>query len=532
MSDATPTLPAVLGLGVLGAVGVALFLARESLDWNEWGPPLVVFGGAVVGGLGLAVTMGRDEEEAGAVEAAGHTEDLTRRRADALQALAALESQESQMSPEDYQAERRALLTMGAAAMRQLDQERTGPSSASPSLAFSTGDSVSNPNALAEGVAKLTDALTSGAIDADTYAKAVSALSAAQQAPAAPREDPLAPAAPVAPTPPSRPPVTKASSSSSGLSPQWTGAIYAAVGFALIGTLLYFVQTEAEPRREGAGMTGNQELGTGERPPASTEGAFMEAAKGNAQAALAADPNDIVALNTLTQLNFNAPQQAWTYNQKAREVEPDNADALVYEAVITTIMGMPDKAQEKFDAVLAKHPDHGPGWAYKGLTLMEAQQYAAAVAPLEKAMALGVNDHAITNALNVARAGGPVAGGGAPPAPPPQAAGGAVIASGMVDLDTSRSTFAGKKVFVSIADPASPRPPLAAIQLPPGPFPMAFSITEANKLAMGGDRPIPATVILTVRLDADGNAMPAPTDPVAKMPNVASGTTGLSLTLK
>jgi hypothetical protein len=533
MSDTTPSLQASLGLGVLGAMGVTLFLVRDSLEWEVWGPPLVVFGGAVAGGIGLALTMGRDEAEAGAVEAAGETEDLEQRRADALQALAALESQQSQMAPEDYAAERKALLAMGADAMRRLDHAGNAPVPAAPA-APAPGAPVSNPNALAEGVTRLTEALARGDIDEITYAKAVAALSDTQAAPVPQQATmPVVPPDPVAApvAAPVVPPAMPASKPAPGLAPQWTGAIYTVVGLGLIGTLLYFVSNDAGPRREGAGMTGNQELSSGERPPASTEGAFQEQLKEKMKERLAANANDLEALNTLTQLNFADSQQAWTYNRKALEVDPENPDALVNEALITAMMGMPDKAHEKFDAVLAKHPENAGGWAYKGMVLMQAERYADAIAPLEKAIQLGLKDPQLSNALAVARAGGQPSAR-PPMGSPPPAAGGAVIASGTVDLAPARNTYAGKKVFVSVADPASPRPPLAAVQLPPGPFPMTFEITEGHKIAMGGDRPIPDTVILTVRLDADGNAMPEPSDPVAKMPGVAKGTTGMKLTLE
>lgn len=518
MSDSKISLQAGLGIGVLATVAGTFFAARDALDWSEWGPPLVVFGGAVVGGIGLAVTMGRDDAEAAAVEAAGHREDLERRRTDALEALAALETQKPQMDPEDYQAERKALLARGAEAMRELESGQA--SAPSPSQ-----------DSLAEGVQRLTAALQRGEIDEVTYAKAVAALSTAQSA-AAP-----APTAP-APTPASPPPAKQ-----EGLAPQWIGAIYTAVGVAVVGGLLYFVQNDAQPRREGAGMTGNQELSSSQSPPASAEPAFLAAAKEKAQLDLAANPNDLTALNTLTQLNFSTPAEAWKYNEQARKIAPDDADALVYEAVITTIMGMPDKAQAKFDAVLAKHPEHGAGWAYKGLTLMEGKRFAEAVEPLEKAISLGIQDRDIMSALAVAKNGGKAPAMGAPGGPsaaPPHPPGGpsphgssAVIAGGTLDIDPGRSSFKAQVIFVSVKDPAMPGPPLASVRLPPGPFPMTFQITEADKIPMMGNRPVPENVILSVRMDDDGNATTrSPSDPQVVIEKLSKGSKDLTLTLK
>ena len=97
-------------------------------------------------------------------------------------------------------------------------------------------------------------------------------------------------------------------------------------------------------------------------------------------------------------------------------------------------------------------------------------------------------------------------------------------------------TYAGKiegpSLFVSVKDPSKPGPPLAAKQLPPGPFPMDFTLTDADVVQMGAaPRAIPANVALTVRLDADGDAMTkAPTEPIATMETPATSA-GLAVTL-
>ncbi|MCA9567266.1 MAG: hypothetical protein KC656_05465 [Myxococcales bacterium] len=522
MSDSSPNIAAILGGGVLVVAAGVLAAYREHLSWDEWGPPLIVLGGAVVGGIGLASTLGRDEREARTVEAAGHRKDLTARHAEALEALAALETQQSIMDPGDYAAERKALLARGAEALRELDQLGGSPSPTG-------GPHVSRPDALSEGVKKLTEALTRGEIDEITYAKAVAALSAASgSAPAAPAAE----AQPSMPLPP--PPPDLQARGESSVAPQWTGAIYALAGFLLIGALLYFMQGDVKPRSEGQGMTGNQQLDSNERPPASAEPAFLAQAKANAEAALAGNPQDMEALNTLTQLNFNSPQQAYNYNQQALKLDPENADALIYDAVITMIMGMPDKSMTKFDAVIAKNPSNEKAYAYKGLALLQLQRYAEAVAPLEKAIELGVTDHAITSALQQAKAGGPTGGPMAAPAPAP-AGGGAVIASGRVSIDPGRASFKAQTLFVNVKDPAMPGPPLAAVKLPPGPFPMEFRITEADRIAMGpmANKPLPANVQLSLRLDEDGNAFSkGPSDPQVTLETVALGTQGLDLTLK
>lgn len=494
------------------------------LDQNEWALPLTVMAIAAVGGAVATFMLRRDDRQANAIGASGRHEDLMRRQAEALEALAALETQRGHMAPDDYEAERKALLQKGATAMRKLDEE-AGPT---PGAAPSGVDPIS------AGVAELTAALKRGELDELTYARAVAALASARPAMASaaappPGAAPAAVASPGATT--TAPPV---------VSPVWQGAIYALAGAGLIAGLLWFANNQSQPRRDGASMTGNQDLGTvdnaGNDIDMSQEPPIFKQRREAAEAAFAKDPNDVKALNELTQLAFREPQKAWNYNEMARKVDPKDPDARMYHAVITAMMGMPEKAEERFEELLTEIPDHGPAWAWRGLVQLEAKQWEKAEASLLKAKELGITDHSLENSLKMAQAKGVMPGAGAIPDganPPPPAGNTATIAAGVIELDPGRTTFAGKTLFVSVKDPAMPGPPVAALQLPPGPFPMPFSITEANKMAMGGDRPIPANVQLTIRLDDDGNAMTkSPSDPQVTVDNLARGTTGLSLTLK
>lgn len=116
----------------------------------------------------------------------------------------------------------------------------------------------------------------------------------------------------------------------------------------------------------------------------------------------------------------------------------------------------------------------------------------------------------------------------APPAAAPPAAGASLSLAGTVVYD---GVVSGQAVFVSVKDPSHPGPPLAAKKLAPGPFPLAFTLTDADLMGMGGARPVPATVALTVRLDGDGDAMTKDaSEPIATVETAASAT-GLTLTL-
>lgn len=83
----------------------------------------------------------------------------------------------------------------------------------------------------------------------------------------------------------------------------------------------------------------------------------------------------------------------------------------------------------------------------------------------------------------------------------------------------------GRAVFVAVRDPARPGPPLAVKKLPPGPFPLTFSVTGADRMPMGAADPVPGQVSVTVRLDADGDASSkAPGEPSITLETAASST--------
>ena len=509
-------------------------------DPSQWGPPLAVIGTGLVMGVGALALLRPDKRESDAIGARGQEEDLLRRQDEAREALAALEHHKDDMDPADYKAERKTLLEKGAKAMRELDEQMG-------QRAPATG---SSNDSFARGIAELTEALKRGDIDQATYATAVAALSDASRTddskphpvktPASTGAAPPAPAANTRPSPKDPP----------AISPVWQGAIYTIAAAALIGGLVYYASNQSVDRRDGASMTGNQDLGVAETPPANQaamqqpgEPPFITKQRMEAEAALEANPKDVKALNTLTQLALREPQKAWNYNEQAREIEPDNPDSRMLHGVITATMGMPDKAQEYYDGVLKDVPDHAATWAWKGLTYIEMKEWDQAAVALRKAKELGLSDHTLDNALMLAENGGKRPDGqmmGSPPppqnagTPPPAGTSTATIASGVVTLAEGRTTFKAQTLFVNIKDPNNPGPPLAAKKLPPGPYPLAFTITEADRIAMGpmASRPLPDTVQLSLRLDTDGNAFTkTPEDPQVSL-NVTKGTKGLELTLE
>lgn len=116
----------------------------------------------------------------------------------------------------------------------------------------------------------------------------------------------------------------------------------------------------------------------------------------------------------------------------------------------------------------------------------------------------------------------------AAPAVPPAAA--EVLVSGTARLGAGAQVTGSETVFISIKDPSG-GPPLAATRGAPQ-FPMDFQITSANILPMFGNRPVPAKLLVSVRLDKDGNATTRDGEPEAVLEGVTKGSTGLELTLQ
>ncbi|MBW2257219.1 MAG: hypothetical protein JRI25_21860, partial [Deltaproteobacteria bacterium] len=77
-------------------------------------------------------------------------------------------------------------------------------------------------------------------------------------------------------------------------------------------------------------------------------------------------------------------------------------------------------------------------------------------------------------------------------------------------------------------------PPLAAVRLPAGPFPLAFRVTPANAIAMGGaPHTFPDTLDLHVRIDLDGDLQTrADNEPLYHGNGLAKGTTDVLAELR
>jgi tetratricopeptide (TPR) repeat protein len=478
-----------------------------NIDWSEWGPPLGVLVAGILAGAFLVSRSQAAPSDPGSVTKEGELADLEMRHQQAVQALKDLEMEKDKLSADDYARERQALLARGSDALRRLDAARQAAPAPAPA-----GPAARAAWSLAEGPGLSPAALAvldveKQRLGEEAFARAV--LSATGVNPAAVKPAPAAP---------------------SGIAPEWKGALYMLAVVLVVASLGYFASGDSQTRREGGSMTGNQDL-------ASDAPQRDDAEKQALIAQLETNPNDIEALNRLTviALSEQDASTAMQYNERALSVAPNDLDARTYRGVLSAMMGMMDKAMETFDGVLAENPEHAMALVYKGLIAVEAGKPDVAIPALEKAIAVGAaNPEFLQQQLAMAKsmqAGGAPATEGGTPAP---AGADAVVFSAKVNVDPAVADAASgaKAFFVSVKDPSG-GPPIAAKRMAPGPFPMDLTITEADKLPMMGDRPVPAVVDVTLRLDFDGNASSrSDGEPIAEFKGLSKGTTGLEATLK
>lgn len=520
-----------------------------TFHWAQWGPPLVVLLVGVVAGLMYAwLTRGSDLEQL-QVSREGREEDLLRSKDAVLDSLRVLAIEKDKLDPKDYEEQRRALLAKGADALRALDETKPAMPTA-PEVAMSDEKTKAARALLESQRPILGDAVVDAAL-AKLDAEAAASGPAADQ-----------PASAQAPE------ASPASNGSPSISPAWQGAGWALLGVALVGALWYMLHGAAVPRRPGAEMTGNQSLGMGAPPSNGSQASASNTPKpkwpGQAEleARLDKNPNDIQALNGLTEIALGQQDlsAAMGYNTRALKIDKTNRDARVYFALLRMAIGQTDQALKDLDGVLAEEPNHPRALAYKGLILLNEGKAKEAIPPLEKAIAVGApGTDALKKELQKAKDiasgkipaptpeippesqgtpsgplpanhpgfGGPMAGGSGAPA-----SGGEVLASGVINVKSGTPVSPSEVLFVALSDPAG-GPPLAALKLPAGPFPMNFKVTSANVISMGGPRPVPATFNLSVRLDSDGNPMTHdPGDPSFSESGVSKGTTGIAANLQ
>lgn len=479
-----------LMLGGLYRAGIT----PEVMQTNGWWLPfLVVHAGILFANLAMAVLLGRNEP-GDQLTIEGRRADLVDSRAIVIEQLRNLESERHKLSDEDYARERAALIAVGAEAARQLDLGSPAPLEPPPMS--------DDPNH--DPVTALVGRLRSEQLNNPAaFEQALSRLG------------------------------LRAAPPSGSLPGEWRGAGITLLLVGLVALLFRDAGETATDRVGNMGMTGGDSVGMAEPSQVAPAPATPSPEVVALQQRLAADPNDLEALNKLTEnaLGTQDIQGAMELNARALEVSPTDPDARAFQQVLRAFIGRQAEALTALDALILEHPTHHRSLVYRGLLGMRDEP-ARSVEMFERAAAIEDSPQ-LQQAIAQARA---LAAGGDAALPPPAAADpgapAAALVKGRIELAPGVDGTAGKVLFVSLR-PAAGGPPVAALKLGPGPFPMDFAVTTADVLPMAGNRPLPDAFLLVARLDSDGDPLSRPeTDPAAEAAGVSKGAEGLTLTLK
>jgi hypothetical protein len=239
-----------------------------------------------------------------------------------------------------------------------------------------------------------------------------------------------------------------------------------------------------------------------------------------ARADVAANPGSVEARVELGWALIEAEGWIDVFNNAAQlnELDPGNPDGLTQQAVVRMKMGMTGPAEELIDQALTAAPTHGRALAWKGSLRWQAGDADGAKAAWGTGAKLYPGE-GFDELLKMAEGEPPPAGPGAGAAHPgatgveatqpatSAAAAGDKTVHGTVSLGEGVQVPQGSTLFV-FARPAGQTagPPLAAVRMPAGTFPMAFSVGPENMPPMMGNRPFPDSLSLAARLDLDGNA--------------------------
>jgi len=291
-----------------------------------------------------------------------------------------------------------------------------------------------------------------------------------------------------------------------------------------------------------------------------------------ARAAVAASPESVEAWANLGYSLIDAEGwiDAFEASRRVLELAPEHPDGLTQQAAVRVAMGQDSLASDLLDRALAQDGKHLAALSYRGMVAWRARDADTAKLHWSKALSIAgpgqgfeglvaMTEGDLPPPIDSAVAPGsgappghpggapsghpgefpPAHPGGLPPghppagdAPPAQPAAptGAVELAGTVTLAPGVSAAPGAVVFITVRPEGQTRGPPSRVKRLPASFPLTFSISDAESMIAG--MPFPPSAQLTIRVDADGNAMSKePTDPQASVV-VTAGRTDLAIQLE
>lgn len=151
--------------------------------------------------------------------------------------------------------------------------------------------------------------------------------------------------------------------STPGLHPQLKGFLWGGGTAGAVALVAVLLTGQLSPRSEGGSLTGNTSIAP---QPDTTTQALVDRIRAN--------PKDVDAMVALTRILLRDQRldDAAQLNAQVLALAPDNVDARVQGALLTSARGDAAGAAAELDALLEAHPTHAPGWLYRGMLAMQA----------------------------------------------------------------------------------------------------------------------------------------------------------------
>jgi tetratricopeptide (TPR) repeat protein len=319
------------------------------------------------------------------------------------------------------------------------------------------------------------------------------------------------------------------------------GFAYGAGFAALAALLLYWVARDAKPRPEEQPAAPMAAAGAPDDAAHSRLDELSPEAKARVTAILARleqEPADLDARKALAEtyvvegLFFEAFEQS----ELILEQSPGDVDGLYFQGLIRLTMGQDEIAVELLDQALASEPGFVSARLVRGLARLRRGERDAAMDDWRQGLdAAGGKHEGLERLLELAASGASAEEilGSPPPAPehPPlepgagptageladasvPAAGSAPAAGGgaagayraRLELAPEATAPAGAVLFVNLRIVAAAGPPSAVKRIESPRFPIEITLDTSDAMPGLAGRPLPATGVISARLDTDGNA--------------------------
>jgi tetratricopeptide (TPR) repeat protein len=316
----------------------------------------------------------------------------------------------------------------------------------------------------------------------------------------------------------------------------WRGVAWTVATCGFLAGLGWWVQEAATPRAEGQSVTGGQ----------ASAGPDLSAL----EADVAAHPDDVAAKNRLGHAYLSAERamDAFKLAEDVAKLRNDDPEARTHQAVVLLGMGDVVTAGRVLDRVLAQAPAMPEALGWRGAIHYQIGEYAQAATRWQAAVdadpslrdqlapLIAAAKDPATPARRAAEAAAAQAAATGPSASPDGAHPTTTDATpdprdvvGTIEAPDG-ALRPGDLLFLSARpEGVTSGPPTWVQRLQPTAFPVSFRIGPANAM-LGGDPP--AKVVLTARIDRDGNpTSKGPDDLEGRSGPVAPGAADVRITL-